>query len=147
MKRFALKTGLVAIALAGMAFSHMSCGSKSGNVAPAIPSDEKIESAVKEKLAKMSLEEKVGQMTQITIDVVTDMPASYGTGKFTLDEGKLDTIIRIHKVGSLLNVPMGVAQTPEVYHDLMVKVQEISMKEIGIPCIFGLDQIHGVTYV
>lgn len=123
------------------------CANKSGNVPPAIPSDEAIESAIKKKLSEMTLEEKVGQMTQVTVDVVTDMPASWGTGKFTLSEGKLDTIIRIHKVGSLLNVPMSVAQPPQVYHDMMVKVQEMSMKEIGIPCIFGLDQIHGVTYV
>lgn len=123
------------------------CANKSGNVPPAIPSDEAIESAIKKKLSEMTLEEKVGQMTQVTVDVVTDMPASWGSGKFTLSEGKLDTIIRIHKVGSLLNVPMSVAQPPQVYHDMMVKVQEMSMKEIGIPCIFGLDQIHGVTYV
>ncbi|MDE6533163.1 MAG: glycoside hydrolase family 3 C-terminal domain-containing protein [Muribaculaceae bacterium] len=120
---------------------------RGGKPAPAIAPDETIESAIKEKLGKMSLEEKVGQMTQITIDVVTDMPASWSTGKFTLSQGKLDTIIGIHKVGSLLNVPMSVAQTRETYHDMMVKVQEMSMKEIGIPCIFGLDQIHGVTYV
>lgn len=123
------------------------CSSHKEKAAPAIPQDEAIESAIKEKLGKMSLEEKVGQMTQITIDVVTDMPASWGTGKFTLSQGKLDTIIGIHKVGSLLNVPMSVAQTRETYHDMMVKVQEMSMKEIGIPCIFGLDQIHGVTYI
>lgn len=123
------------------------CSGNRESSAPAIPADEAIEASVKEKLGKMTLEEKVGQMTQITIDVVTDMPASYGSGKFTLSEGKLDTIIRIHKVGSLLNVPMGVAQPPRVYRDMMVKVQEMSMKELGIPCIFGLDQIHGVTYV
>ncbi len=123
------------------------CSSHKEKEAPAIPQDEAIESAIKEKLGKMSLEEKVGQMTQITVDVVTDMPASWGTGKFTLSQGKLDTIIGIHKVGSLLNVPMSVAQTRETYHDMMVKVQEMSMKEIGIPCIFGLDQIHGVTYI
>ena len=123
------------------------CSSHKEKEAPAIPQDEAIESAIKEKLGKMSLEEKVGQMTQITVDVVTDMPASWGTGKFTLSQGKLDTIIGIHKVGSLLNVPMSVAQTRETYHDMMVKVQEMSMKEIGLPCIFGLDQIHGVTYI
>jgi len=116
-------------------------------VAPAIPEDEVIESAVKEKLSDMTLEEKVGQMTQLTVDVVTDMSVSWSSGKFTLSEEKLDTIIRIYKVGSLLNVPMGVAQTRETYHDMMVKIQELSMKELGIPCIFGLDQIHGVTYV
>lgn len=137
---------MLAASLATLMLATACTGNK-GRTAPAIPTDEAIEAAVKEKLGKMTLEEKVGQMTQITVDVVTDMAASYGSGKFTLSEGKLDTIIRIHKVGSLLNVPMGVAQPPQVYHDMMVKVQEMSMKELGIPCIFGLDQIHGVTYV
>lgn len=123
------------------------CAGNSGKVPPAIPQDEKIEAAIKEQLSKMTLEEKVGQMTQLTIDMVTDFPASYTSGKFTLSQGKLDTVIGIYKVGSLLNVPLSVSQTPQTYHEMMVKVQKLSMKEIGIPCLFGLDQIHGSTYV
>lgn len=147
MKKFLFASGMTLAAAASLLTVASGCSSsQSGKPEPAIAPDEKIEAAIKEKLSEMTLEEKVGQMTQITIDVVTD-PSSWATGKFTLSQGKLDTIIGIHKVGSLLNVPMSVAQTPETYHDMMVKVQEMSMKEIGIPCIFGLDQIHGVTYV
>lgn len=51
-----------------------------------------------------------------------------------------------YKVGSLLNVPLGVAQKKEKWAEAIKQIQEKSMKEIGIPCIYGVDQIHGTTY-
>lgn len=112
---------------------------------PAIPSDPEIEANIKNWLDKMTLEEKVGQMCQITIDVVTDFEQSKEKG-FTLSQSKLDTVIGKYKVGSLLNVPLSVAQKKEVWYSSIKKIQELSMKEIGIPCIYGVDQIHGTTY-
>ena len=93
----------------------------------------------------MTLEEKIGQMCEITIDVVTDFEASQKNG-FTLDKAKLDTVIGKYKVGSLLNVPLSIAQTKEKWAEAIKQIQELSMKEIGIPCIYGVDQIHGTTY-
>ena len=113
--------------------------------APAIPSDPVIEAHIQEWLKKMTLEEKIGQMCEITIDVVSDFEASKKNG-FTLNPAMLDTVIGKYKVGSLLNVPLSVAQKKEKWAEAIKQIQEKSMKEIGIPCIYGVDQIHGTTY-
>ena len=112
--------------------------------APAIPSDPVIEAHIQEWLKKMTLEEKIGQMCEITVDVVTDFPGS--KDGFKLSEAMLDTVIGKYKVGSILNVPLSVAQKKEVWAAAIKQIQEKSMKEIGIPCIYGVDQIHGTTY-
>lgn len=111
---------------------------------PAIPSDPVIEANIQEWLKKMTLEEKIGQMCEITVDVVTDFPGS--KEGFKLSEAMLDTVIGKYKVGSILNVPLSAAQKKEVWAEAIRKIQEKSMKEIGIPCIYGVDQIHGTTY-
>ena len=113
--------------------------------APAIPSDPVIEAHIQEWLKKMTLEEKIGQMCEITIDVVSDFEASKKNG-FTLNPAMLDTVIGKYKVGSLLNVPLSVAQKKEKWAEAIKQIQDLSMKEIGISCIYGVDQIHGTTY-
>lgn len=113
--------------------------------APAIPSDPVIEAHIQKWLKKMTLEEKVGQMCEITIDVVSDFEASKKNG-FTLNPAMLDTVIGKYKVGSLLNVPLSMAQKKEKWAEAIKQIQDKSMKEIGIPCIYGVDQIHGTTY-
>ena len=113
--------------------------------APAIPSDPVIEAHIQEWLKKMTLEEKIGQMCEITIDVVSDFEASKKNG-FTLNPAMLDTVIGKYKVGSLLNVPLSVAQKKGKWAEAIKQIQDLSMKEIGIPCIYGVDQIHGTTY-
>ena len=115
------------------------------NVKPAIPADTNIEANIQKWLEKMTLEEKIGQMCELTVDVVTDFKATQKNG-FTLSEAQLDTVIGKYKVGSILNVPLGVAQKKETWAKMMKRIQEVSMKEIGIPCIYGVDQIHGTTY-
>lgn len=115
-----------------------------GKTAPAIPSDPVIEANIQQWLKKMTLEEKIGQMCEITIDVVTDFEKS--RDGFTLSEAMLDTVIGKYKVGSLLNVPLSVAQKKEVWAKAIRQIQEKSIKEIGIPCIYGVDEIHGTTY-
>lgn len=110
---------------------------------PAIPRDEAIESRVEETLAKMTLEEKVGQMTELVVDILGGYDAN---GEFQLNEGRLDTIFGIYKIGSILNAPGTRAQTPEKWDQIISKIQEKSMQHIGIPCIYGLDQNHGTTY-
>lgn len=115
-----------------------------GQTTPAIPSDPVIEANIQQWLKKMTLEEKIGQMCEITIDVVTDFEKS--RDGFTLSEAMLDTVIGKYKVGSLLNVPLSVAQKKKVWAKAIRQIQEKSMKEIGIPCIYGVDEIHGTTY-
>lgn len=112
-------------------------------VQPAIPSDARIEKKVESLLKKMTLEEKVGQMCEITIDVITDFNSP---NDFKLSEALLDTVIGKYKVGSILNVPLSVAQTKEKWAETIRQIQEKSLQEIGIPCIYGVDQIHGTTY-
>ena len=114
-------------------------------VAPAIPRDEKIEQKVETLLKKMTLDEKIGQMCELTIDVLKDWKADPALG-WQMDEAKLDTVIRIYKVGSILNVPDGLAVTPQKWHEIIKRIQEVSMDELGIPNIYGVDQIHGTTY-
>ena len=112
-------------------------------VGAAIPRDAKIEAKVDATLAKMSLDEKIGQMTELSIDVLGD----WKDGEFFLDPAKLHEAIAVYKVGSVLNAPGGpTAQTPEKWVKLIGQIQDVSMKEIGIPCIYGLDQNHGTTY-
>lgn len=114
-------------------------------VAPAIPRDEKIEQKVETLLKKMTLDEKIGQMCELTIDVLKDWKADPALG-WQMDEAKLDTVIRIYKVGSILNVPDGLAVSPQKWHEIIKRIQEVSMEELGIPNIYGVDQIHGTTY-
>lgn len=117
-----------------------------GAAAQAIPQDAKIEKQIKKTLAKMTLDDKVGQMCELAADLFTDGEASKAQGKFVFSEKNIDYFIGERKVGSILNVPLGVAQTPEVYASYIDCVQQVSMKQIGIPDIYGLDQNHGTTY-
>lgn len=133
------------VVLASVFGSGMCIAQNVQSVTPAIPVDKTIEANIQKWLNKMTLEEKIGQMCEITIDVVTDFEASKKHG-FTMSEAMLDTVIGKYKVGSLLNVPLSVAQKKEVWAKAIKRIQEISMKEIGIPCIYGVDQIHGTTY-
>ena len=116
-----------------------SCGGNA--VEPAIPVDPEIEKAVENTLAGMTLEEKVGQMTEIAIDML----GHWEGNEWVMDVDKVENVIGKYKVGSILNTPV-VAQTPEKWQEIIGLVQEVSMREIGIPCVYGLDQNHGATY-
>ena len=111
-------------------------------VPTAIPEDAKIEQQVEELLSEMDLDAKIGQMTELAIDVLGETI----NGEFQLDEAKLHKAIAEYKVGSFLNAPGPVAQSPEKWNEIIGRIQELSMAEIGIPCIYGLDQNHGTTY-
>lgn len=108
----------------------------------AIPSDKKLEAKVEKTLSKMTLDEKIGQMTELSIDVLGE----WKDGEFQLNKEKVYNAIAKYKVGSVLNSPGPVAQTPQKWQERIGTIQELSMKEIGIPCIYGLDQNHGTTY-
>ncbi len=136
MKQNFLKLSLCALT----GILALSC---STNVEPAIEADRQIERKIEETLRKMSLEEKVGQMCQLAIDVLQDRSVR---GEFRLSEEALDEVIGKYKVGSILNVPAGIAQDTETWQYVISTIQEKSMDEIGIPCIYGVDQIHGTTY-
>lgn len=169
---------------------------------PVLPKDAEIEAKVQAQLQKMTLEEKIGQMVELEINMITyndptysmqkimfmdekeldqtirkfglqnqykaselvaktpedrqnmqKMIALYGlsnaiTSKlpFKIDEVALDSVINKYKVGSILNAPRTTAQTPEVWNYVVKTIQDASMKGLGIPDIYGLDQMHGTTY-
>ena len=114
---------------------------KSPKTAPAIPSDAAVEAKVEEVLKKMTLEEKAGQLVQLTIATLEDETHE------AIDPVKLDKIIGQYKVGSILNVMHDAAHTREETAAMVRQIQEKSMETIGIPCIYGLDMIHGASYL
>ena len=112
-------------------------------VEPAIPRDAALEAKVEQTLARMTLDEKIGQMLELNLDVM----GSYDARRvWQLNETMLDTLISKWKVGSILNAPGTRAATVEQWQKWIRLIQEKSMKYIGIPDIYGLDHNHGVTY-
>ncbi len=114
---------------------------------PAIPRDPEIEKKVEATLKKMNLDQKVGQMLELNLDVFGHTDWSTGTPKWTLDEARLDTVIQKWQPGSFLNAPGTYAGSLEQWQYWIPTIQKLSMKYIGIPTIYGLDNNHGVTYV
>ena len=119
------------------ALSAVSCGN---SVAPAIPSDKAVEAKVEKVLKGMTLQEKAGQIVQINVSALLGPDGN-------LDQAKLDKVIGEYKIGSILNVQGDRAHSREETAALVRKIQEKSMEAIGIPCIYGLDMIHGATYL
>ncbi len=107
-------------------------------VAPAIPQDKEIEDRIEDILKDMTLEEKVGQMTQLNATAVANISELTEVGEMALRE---------YKIGSVLNSLGDVAQVPQEYNKFISELNRISMETTGIPCLYGLDHIHGVTYV
>ena len=114
----------------------------SANV-PVIKSDPKIEAQVEQTLKKLTLEEKIGQMMELVTDL---FGANDKNGVFYIDEHKTDSILSRYMIGSILNAPNTCAPTAKQWEKFIEQIQKISMKRIGIPCVFGLDQNHGSTY-
>ena len=113
---------------------------------PAIPRDEAMEQKIEKQLSKMTLDEKIGQMLELNLDVMGKMTMEDNRLTWKLNETMLDTLIAKWKVGSILNAPGTRASTVEQWQKWIRLIQEKSMKYIGIPDIYGLDHNHGVTY-
>ncbi|GMU95148.1 glycoside hydrolase family 3 N-terminal domain-containing protein [Ignavibacterium album] len=108
-------------------------------------SDADIEKRVRELLSIMTLEEKVGQMTQITIQTISKKQGTKNQ-HHELDDSKLEEAILKYHVGSILNV-YDVAHEAEYWHEVITKIQNIAMQtRLKIPVIYGIDAIHGATY-
>ena len=126
-----------ALALVGLTLA--SCGSGQTSGAPAIPKDKAIENKVESVLKTLTLEEKAGQMVQLTSETFcTDG---------LVDTAKVRHLVREYKIGSFLNM-IGVSSRPRaITAEQIKKIQDITMDELGIPMIYGLDMIHGATYL
>lgn len=104
-----------------------------------------IESKVTQLLKKMTLEEKVGQMAQVAIDVIGKV--DYSTQTFTVDSAKLNDVVVKYKAGSILNTPPGVLLSPAQWNDVLTDIQNAAKKtRLKIPVLYGLDDNHGVNY-
>lgn len=125
--------------LASMSIILASCGAGQTSGSSAIPEDKAVENKVESVLKKMTLEEKVGQMVQLT------------AGAFCTDDlvdtAKVRHLVKEYKIGSFLNT-FGPASRPRaVTAEQIKKIQDITMEELGIPMVYGLDMIHGATYL
>jgi len=99
---------------------------------------------IEDLLKRMTLEEKVGQMTQLAIGmVVSGRDQDVG-----IDPAKLDKAIVKYGVGSILNVS-DQALTVDTWHEIISQIQAVATKKtrLGIPMIYGIDSIHGANYV
>ena len=138
MNRFKTLTRLSFIAVTILAVG--ACSSKA-SVAPAIPADKDVEAKVEKVLKGMTLKEKAGQMVQLSIMVLEDDTHE------AIDPAKLDRVIGEYKVGSILNVMHDAAHSREHTAEMVRQIQAKSMEVLGIPCIYGLDMIHGASYL
>lgn len=98
-------------------------------------------------LARMTLEEKVGQMTQITVTAVAAEEQDVA-GHIVLDGARLRAAMVEHHVGSILNV-VSASPTLEGWHALINEIQDVAENEtrLGIPIIYGIDFVHGGNYL
>ena len=145
MKKILIYVSMLALACtasANICTANANIHTTNANI-PVIKSDAKIEAKVDQTLKKLTLEEKVGQMMEIVIDL---FGGNDKNGVFYIDEHKADSIFSHYKVGSILNAPNTCAPTAKQWEKYMAQIQKLSMKRMGVPCIFGLDQNHGSTY-
>uniref|UniRef100_UPI004027E705 glycoside hydrolase family 3 N-terminal domain-containing protein n=1 Tax=Bacteroides cellulosilyticus TaxID=246787 RepID=UPI004027E705 len=140
-----LRPTLIVCTLTTLLFT--SCKHPENNATPAIPVDKQLEAKVDSLLKSLSLEEKIGQMTQLTLDVVTKGDNVYHTTfPLELDPVVVDTVLRKYKVGSILNTASNVPQTVDKWASIISGLQKVAIEETGIPLVYGIDQMHGTTF-
>ena len=111
--------------------------------------DSEKEKFIENLISQMSLEEKVGQMTQINLTVIAKGPNKWSSSfPMEIDNIKAQKALVDFKVGSVLNTINNTAQKPSVWFKNISKIQDIAMNNnrFGIPVIYGIDAIHGTTY-
>lgn len=125
--------------LASMSIILASCGAGQTSGSSAIPEDKAVENKVESVLKKMTMEEKVGQMVQLT------------AGAFCTDDlvdtAKVRHLVKEYKIGSFLNTFGPTSRPRAVTAEQIKKIQDITMEELGIPMVYGLDMIHGASYL
>jgi beta-glucosidase len=128
-----------------------------------------LERTIDKELKSMTLDQKLGQMIQLEIgmfaksiripsaeelkqmsqeEIAAFAVAYMESAKkpFELDEVQLDSAFSHYAIGSVLNVPAGKAQTPQVWNSIINTIQAKALETEGIPMVYGLDQVHGGTY-
>ncbi len=134
-----MKKAFKIVAVIALTISFLSCNKEKNNS----PYEDRIEKL----MAKMTLEEKVGQTAQFTLDVMGEGENVYSSHfPFKLDEMMLKDVLENRKTGSILNTASNTPLTLEEWHKVVSRIQEIAMEATGIPVIYGIDAIHGTTY-
>jgi len=106
-----------------------------------------VDKKVDAMLAKMTLDEKIGQMTQVTLDVVLKTDNGKAIQPEQIDPDKIKTALEKYHVGSILNVS-GAAYTREHWHSIISDIQAAAgQSRLKIPVIYGIDAMHGQNYV
>jgi beta-glucosidase len=127
MKKYTLKYILTLVTLGSFTCLH---------------SQDKIDFLIK----KMSIEQKVGQMTQLNLGFLSSSVDQHDGKLKNIDENKLKKAIENYHVGSILNTA-GTAYSIEKWHKILTQIQDIALQtKLKIPIIYGIDAIHGVTY-
>ena len=117
-------------------------GQKPAQKAP--PKPDSTAMKVEALLKQMTLEEKIGQMTQVTLAVVAQN--GWGNQDGSLDTAALRKAIVNYKVGSILNTTAH-AFSADVWRNMQTQIQDVAKTtRLKIPVIYGLDGIHGQTY-
>ena len=103
---------------------------------------------IKDLLKKMTVEDKCGQMTQITFDVITKAGPLADPNENPVNETKLLEAIRDKRVGSILNTPFNTAQLAKTWQAIIKTIQDQALSyNLKIPILYGLDSIHGANYI
>lgn len=108
-----------------------------------------IDKQVEKLLQQMTLEEKVGQMAQITLDAIGNGDSVFSSRiPFDFDSTRLHKALLQYHVGSILNTTNNYAMKPEQWHKIISRIQDVAIKKgrLGIPVLYGVDAIHGTTY-
>ena len=136
--------GLLSVAFAGqMAAQSAFIYPKNQATAPVIARDEAVEAKVEQVLSTLSLDEKIGQMVELDLRIITVQDKS---GRWVVDQHKLDSIHSNYKIGSFLNTPGPQGVTAAEWEKVIAQIQASAIKYTGIPTVFGVDENHGVTY-
>jgi beta-glucosidase len=110
---------------------------------PAIPYDPELEAAVRKRLKAMTLDEKIGQMMQFSVDQIGQPDKK---GAFVINPEKTHSVFGTYHIGSILNMLGNEASTPQVWNSTIRAIQKANFMASGIPVLYGLDQVHGTTY-
>ena len=153
MKHNFLIVALALVLISGAGSDVMAAKKKKTVVkpVPVLTLEQRIDSV----MATMTLEEKVGQMTQYTIDVIgreakpslrpSEVPGE-SVDPFEFDPVKFELVLGKMKVGSILNTTNNKAQTTKMWAYIVKTIQQRAIKETGIPVLYGIDAIHGTNY-
>nr|MBC7612699.1 glycoside hydrolase family 3 C-terminal domain-containing protein [Pseudopedobacter sp.] len=102
---------------------------------------------IAELVQKMTLKEKVGQMAQITLNVITKGKNRFNSDEpVVLDPVAMKKAFEDYKLGSVLNTANNRARTPQVWYQLITQIQDAGKGRLNIPIVYGIDAIHGATY-